>query len=320
MMKKRVLVTVNPYIIAKRYFSTMRKFLNLMDQHFDLLILPINGYDFKHGEVRAFRRLKDGAFKTAGVIKPEGDLWFVYSDGYYLNHRRFGFRLRRDYFKAQLEFHQKHLDGGSVSLMVNHPEAEARTLKSWFATLNFKKTRVIPTYVFKHIDEVYDFQKLKGSIVVKPNWGGGSTEVEWLKDERAVRKFQNKLKKRSDRDLSDYCFQIFCQGDEKRLWFVGGEFVAGRKYRGRETPWEDWNEKCRISAYNNSAHQGFAEDLAAAQYVCKLSGISVGAIDFIGHRINEINGCGTVMTTLDKRKMFVDTRPAFVDYLLKLTN
>lgn len=298
----------------------MRKFLTVMDQHFDLLILPINGYDFKHGKVRAFRRVKGGAFKNAGVIKPEGDLWFVYSDGYYLNHRRFGFHLRRDYFKAQLEFHQKHLDAGSVSLLVNHPESEARTLKSWFATLNFKKTRVIPTYVFKSVDEVYDFQKKESSIVAKSIWGGGGTEVEWLKDEQAVRKFQNKLKKRSDRDLSDYCFQIFCQGDEKRLWFAGGEFVAGRKYRGRETPWEDWNEKCRISAYNKSAHQGFAEDLAAAQQMCKLSGISVGAIDFIGSRINEINGCGTVMTTMDKRKVFVDTRPAIVDYLLKLTN
>src|ERR1044071_2253043 len=318
--KKRVLVTVNPCLIVKRDFSTMRKFLNLMDQHFDLLVIPVNSYDFKHGKVRAYRRLKGGAFKSTGMIKPEGELWFIYSDGYYLNHLRFGFRLRRDYFNAQLDFHQEHLNRGSVSLMVNQPESEARTLKSWLATLNFKKTRVIPTYVFKSIDEAYDFQKKESSIVVKSNWGGGGTEVEWLKDEAAVRKFYNRLKKRSDRDLSDYCFQAYCQGDEKRLWFVGGKFVAGRKYHGRETPWEDWNEKCRIFAYNKISHQGFAEDLAAAEYVCQLSGISVGAVDFIGHRINEINGCGTVMTTMDRRKLFIDTRPAFVDYFLKLMN
>jgi hypothetical protein len=298
----------------------MRKFLTAMDQHFELLVIPINGYDFKDCKVRAYRRLKGGAFKTTGMIKPEGDLWVVYSDGYYLNHRRFGFSLRRDYFNAQLDFHQKHLSRGSVSLMVNNPEAEARTLKSWLATLDFKKTRVIPTYVFRDIDEVYDFQKKEGSIVVKPNWGGASSEVEWLKDEAAVRRFQNKLKKRSDRDLSDYCFQIYCEGDEKRFWFAGSTFVAGRKYRGLETPWEYWNEKCRLSAYNKISHQGFAEDLAAAEYICKLSGISVGAVDFIGHRINEINGCGTVMTTTHKGRVFVDTRPAFVDYFRRLMN
>jgi len=317
-MKKRVLITVNPCIIKQREFTTMRKFITAMDQHFDLLLLPINGYDFKSGRVRAFKRQKGGTFENVGMIEPVGDLWMVYSDGYYLNHRRFGFRLRRDYFKAQLDFHQKHLSRGSVPLMLNNPESEARTLKSWFATLNFKKTRVIPTYLFTNIDEVHDFLKKKGSIVVKPIWGGASTEVEWLTDEAAVRKFYNRLKKHSDRDLSDYCFQVYCQGDEKRLWFVGGEFVGGRKFRGRETPWQDWNEKCRISAYNKITHQGFAEDLAAAQHLRQLAGIDVGAIDFIGHQINEINGCGTVMTTIHNRKVYVDTRPAFIEHFLKL--
>ncbi|MBA2733715.1 MAG: hypothetical protein H0U54_12575 [Acidobacteria bacterium] len=319
-MKKRVLITVNPCIIKEKIFTTMRKFLTLMDQHFDLLVIPINGYDFKRCQAFAFKRLKGGAFETVGMIKPEGDLWLVYSDGYYLDHRRFGFRLRRDYFNAQIDFHQTQLSRGSVSLMVNQPESEARTLKSWLASLSFKKMRVIPTHIFNSIDEVYDFQRKKRSIVVKPIWGGASTEVQLLIDEAMVRKFHNKLKKHSDRDLSDYCFQGYCQGDEKRLWFVGGKFVAGRKYRGRETPWEDWNEKCRLTAYNKSSHRGFAGDLAAAQYICELSGISVGAIDFIGDRINEINGCGTVMTTMDQRRLFVDTRPAFINYLLKLMN
>jgi glutathione synthase/RimK-type ligase-like ATP-grasp enzyme len=319
-MKKRVLVTVNPSIIGKRSFSTMRKFLTLMDGHFDLLVIPVNGYDFKRCRVRAFRRSKGGAFEPLGMIKPVGDLWLVYSDGYYLNHRRLGFRLRRDYFNAQIDFHQQHLARGCVSLMVNQPQSEARTLKSWFATLDFEKVPVIPTYVFESIDEVYDFQKKESSIVVKPVWGGASSEVEWLETEAVVRRFEHKLKRHSDRDLSDYCFQVYCRGDEKRLWFVGGKFVGGRKYRGRETPWEEWNEKCRLSAYHKNSHQGFAADLAAAQQICELSGISVGAVDFIGHRINEINGCGTVMTTMEKRKVFVDTRHAFVDYFLKLMN
>jgi hypothetical protein len=321
-MNKRVLITINPSITGKRNFSTMRKFITLMDRRIDLLLLPINGYDFKRGRARAFKRVKGGAFENIGMIKPEGDLWLIYSDGYYLNHRRYGFRLRRDYFKAQLDFHQKHFSRGSVSLMINSPEAEARTLKSWFATLNPGRARVIKTQVFPCIDEVYDFQKKKQRIVVKPIWGGASTEVQLLDDEAAVRKFHSRLKRHTDRDLSDYCFQDFCKGNEKRLWFVGGKFVAGRKYYGRETPWEDWNEKCRIFAYNKNSQRGFQQDLVAAEYLCELSGISVGAIDFIGDRINEINGAGTVMTTMDtsNRRVFVDTRPAFIKYLLELLN
>ncbi|HUQ31417.1 MAG TPA: hypothetical protein VM095_04820 [Pyrinomonadaceae bacterium] len=319
-MNRRVLITVNPCITGERNFSTLRKFITLMDRRFDLLLLPINGYDFQRGRVRAFKRVKGGSFENIGMIKPEGDLWLVYSDGYYLNHRRFGFRLRRDYFNAQIDFHQKHFSLGCVSLMINNPEAEARTLKNWFATLNHRRTRVIRTHMFPRIDEVYDFQKKQRRIVVKPDWGGASAEVQLLEDETAVRKFHGKLKRRTDRDLSDYCFQSFCEGDEKRLWFVGGKFVAGRKYYGREMPWQDWNEKCRIFAYNKNSQRGFQQDLAAAESLCKLSGISVGAIDFIGDRINEINGAGTVMTTMDtsNRRVFVDTRPAFIRYLLEL--
>ena len=317
-MKKRVLITVNPRLTGERKFTTMRKFIAAMDCRADLLVIPVNGYDFKRGRVRAFRRVKGGTFAEVGVIRPEGDLWIVYSDGFYLDHRRFGFRLRRDYFRAQVDFHQQHLDAGAVSLMVNAPEAETRTLKSWLATLDFRRTRVIPTYVFRTIDEVHDFQKKSRAIVVKPVWGGASAEVEKLADEAEVRKFKDKLRRSRDRDLADYCFQPFHRGDEKRLWFAGGQFIAGRRYRGRETPWEDWNEKCRISQYNQNSHRGFEQDLAAARRLCQLSGISVGAVDFIGDRINEINGGGTVMTTIHQRKIFVDNRPALIKYFLAL--
>jgi glutathione synthase/RimK-type ligase-like ATP-grasp enzyme len=317
-MKKKVLITVNPGIIQARTATTMRKLLTVLDRQFDLFIIPVNSYDFKSGRVRAFRRQQGGVFEKVGMISPEADLWIVYSDGYYLNHRRLGFRLRRDFFNAQLEFHQKHLDAGQVRLMINTPEAEARTLKSWLATLRFKKTKVIPTYIFPSIDEVYDYQKKRRSIVVKPVWGGASTQVSMLNDEAAVRKFHNQLKKYSDRDLSDYCFQAFCRGDEKRLWFMGGEFAAGRKFRGRETPWSDWADNCRLTAYNKRSRNGFTKDLDAARRLCELSGISVGCIDFIGDRINEINGGGTVLTTLNKGRLFVDTRPAFIRYVLDL--
>jgi glutathione synthase/RimK-type ligase-like ATP-grasp enzyme len=320
-MKPTVLITVNPLIIETREFSTMRKFISMLDRRFDLYVIPINGYDFKRGRVRAYRRLRGGAFADAGKITPAGDLWIVYSDGFYLDHRRFGFRLRRDYFKAQLDFHQAHLSAGRVRLMVNTPESDARaSLKSWLATLNFRQTRVIPTYVCSRIDEVYDLQKKHGCLVVKPVWGGGSEGVELLADEASVAQFHRALKRRRTMgDLGDFCFQVFREGDEKRLWFAGGEFVGGRRFRGCRTPWADeW--KFRLARYDHKSRSTFPRDLAAARRLCELSGIVVGAVDFIGDEINEINGCGTVLTNFYHRKLFIDHRLAYVNYFQRLVN
>lgn len=317
-MKPTVLITVNPLLIETREFSTMRKFISTLDRRFDLYVLPINGYDFKRGRVRAYRRLNGGAFADQGMITPAADLWIVYSDGFYLDHRRFGFRLRRDYFKTQLEFHQTHLGAGRVRLMVNPPEADARaSLKSWLATLDFKLTRVIPTYVCSRIEEVYDLQKQHGCLVVKPVWGGGSEGVELLADETAVAQFQRALKRRRASDLGDFCFQVFRTGDEKRLWFAGGEFVGGRRFRGCRTPWADeW--KFQLTRYDQNARRTFSRDLTAARRLCELSGVSVGSVDFIGDKINEINGCGTVLTNFYHRKLFIDHRLAYVNYFERL--
>lgn len=320
-MKKSVLITVNPLIIESKEFSTMRKFVSTLDRRFDLYVVPIDGYDFKRGRVRAYRRLPGGAFSDAGMITPAGDLWIVYSDGFYLDHRRFGFRLRRDYFKAQLDFHQAHLGAGRVRLMVNAPEADARAaLKSWLATLDFEQTRVIPTYVCSRLDEVYDLQKQHGCLVVKPVWGGGSTGVQKLSDEAAVSQFQQSLKGRHAGDLADFCFQAFREGDEKRLWFAGGEFVGGRRFRGCGKPWSGWERNYQIARYDQNSRRTFSRDLAAARRLCELSGLSVGSVDFIGDEINEINGCGTVLTTFHNRKLFIDHRLAFINYFQSLVS
>src|SRR5687768_10182581 len=137
-MKRVVLLTVNPLIIESREFSSMRKFVSTLDERFELFVLPVDGYDFKRGRVRAFKRLPGGAFADVGTMIPAGDLWIIYSDGFYLDERRFGFRRRRDYFEAQVDFHNAHLEAGRVRLMVNTPETDARTLKSWLATVNHR--------------------------------------------------------------------------------------------------------------------------------------------------------------------------------------
>jgi glutathione synthase/RimK-type ligase-like ATP-grasp enzyme len=280
--------------------------------------VPVTGYDFKRGKVATYKRAQDGSFEKTGTVTPRADLWIVYSDGSYLDQRRLGFKIRRDHFKAQLAFHQEQLRVGNVSLIINAPEAEARTLKSWLATLDFQKWRVIPTHVFSNFAEVYDFQRAEGTIVAKIDWGGGGEGVLKLGDEAAVRTFQNKLAEYTDRDLSDYCFQAYWRGDEKRFWFAGGNCLGARIIHGRDTPWSVEADDFRVESYDDNYPKNFARDLAAAQRLCDLSGISVGSVDFIGSRINEVNGGGTVLTTYENNRMIIDKRPAFLEYILSL--
>ena len=319
-MKKTVLLTVNPLLVETRQVSTMRKFVSALDQRVNLYLLPVNGYDFKRGQVTAYRRRPDGSFVKAGIIAPRADLWIVYSDGFYLDHRTFGFRLRRDYFKAQLAFHQQQLEIGNVRLLINSPEAEARTLKSWLASLDFQEFRIVPTYLFSNIAEVYDCARAHDAIVAKLNWGGANVGVEKLRGEAAVREFERRLEQYTDRDLGDYCFQPYCRGDEKRFLFAGGKCTAARIIHGRETPWSDDAVDFRVDAYDADSSRAFARDMAAAQRLYELSGISVGSVDFIGGRINEVNGGGTVLTTYRYNKMIIDARPAFLEYILGLLN
>ncbi|HZN23561.1 MAG TPA: hypothetical protein VFB75_05015 [Burkholderiales bacterium] len=315
--RRRVLITVGPGLVAGRRHMTQRSLVTALDKCADLLVIPAGSYDFASGRVRAYRRMRGGRFEELGMIMPVADLWIIYSDGYYLDHRALGFAKRRDFFRAQLEFHQAPVDTGKVVRVVNEPHVEARTLKSWFAGLDPERFRIIPTRLFSTIDEVYAFRNERGAIVAKLDWGGGGGGARRLLNGADVRRFEEELAEHGDRDLGDYCFQPYLPGDEKRLWFVGGRFVAGRKSSGRATPWSGSAADYRVAAYDDQV-DGFRADVTAAERLCRVSGLTVGSIDFIGDRINEINGCGTIFTEYRNWDCIVDARPALVKYFVDL--
>jgi hypothetical protein len=310
------MLTVNPFLIAGKRMSTQRSLVTALDQHADLVVATAGDYDFARGLVRAYRRTRGGKFEALGMIAPAADLWIVYSDGYYLDHRVRGFARRRDFFDAQIEFHERAIAAGRIGRMINAPTAEARTLKSWLAHLSAAEYRVIPTHVLSSIDEVYTLLRNEGAIVAKPEWGGAGNGVYRLLGEGDVQGFERRLAEAGSA-LSDYCFQPYRPGDETRMWFVGGRFVTGRKCRGRKTPWSDSRDDYEVFLYDAS-EPGFAAKLAAAERLCARAELDVGAIDFIGESINEINGCGTVFTEYQHWRCIVDARPALVRYLVDL--
>ena len=310
------MLTVNPFLIAGKRMSTQRSLVTALDLHADLVVATVGDYDFAKGLVRAYRRTRGGKFEALGMIAPAADLWIVYSDGYYLDHRVRGFARRREFFNAQIEFHERALAAGRIGRMINAPKAEARTLKSWLAPLSAAEYRMIPTHVLSSIDEVYRMLRNEGAIVAKLDWGGAGDGVYRLSNESDVGGFERRLAEAGS-GVSDYCFQPYRPGDETRMWFVGGRFVAGRKCHGRKTPWSDRADDYEVYPYDASV-EGFAADLAAAERLCARAELNVGAIDFIGKSINEINGCGTVFTEYRGWRCIVDARPALVRYFVDL--
>jgi hypothetical protein len=314
--RKRVLLTVGPGLIQGKRCMTQRSLATALDRHADLFVVAAGDYDFAQARVRAYRRARGGRFESVGMIAPAADLWIVYTDGYYLDHRTLGFTKRRDFFEAQGAFHQRELDCGNVSRVVNEPCVEARTLKSWLAQLG-SDIRVIPTRVFSSLDEVHDFQRAEGAIVAKLSWGGAGNGACKLSSPDDVQWFADQLGERCDVELGDYCFQPYVAGDEKRLWFAGARCVAGRVCHGRATPWSPRAADHYVTSYGPDV-PGFAADLEAAERLIEVSGLDVGSVDFIGDRINEINGCGTIFTEYRNWQCIVDARPALVTYLVGL--
>src|SRR4051812_12048246 len=96
--RKRVLITVGPGLVAGKRHMTQRSLVTALDKCADLLVLPAGGYDFAADRVHAYRRVRGGRFQEIGMVEPSADLWIVYSDGYYLDHRALGFGRRRDFF------------------------------------------------------------------------------------------------------------------------------------------------------------------------------------------------------------------------------
>ncbi|MFN8654884.1 MAG: hypothetical protein U0105_00985 [Candidatus Obscuribacterales bacterium] len=311
--RPRVLITVNPGLIQGNRFSTVRSIVTALDACSNLLLLPIDEYDFKNKKARAYKRIAGGKFKFVKTISPQADLWVVYTDGYYLDFRSLGFASPTAYIQAQMSFHLQCEIAGKIGLVVNSVAGEKCTLKRFFATLDHRRFHTIETHIAKTTAEVADLQKKEGVLIAKPNWSGGGYGVEKLTSEKEVKDFCARSR------LSEFCFQPLALGEEKRFWFAGNQCVAARRIRNRRAPWMDKRPDGYLSRpYDASAGGQFARDLKIAETMWARTGLSVGSVDFIGEQINELNGCGTTYIDYDGWQKIVDARKPLVDYLVSV--
>lgn len=291
--------------------QTIRSLATALDRASDLLVLPIDGYDFADGTVATYRRVKGGRFEPQRRIKPEGDLWIVYTDGYYLDCRTLGFKRRSDYLRAQLSFHQKSIDAERITRMINLPSTEECTLKSWMCQIDSEEYKTIPSFPHQTAHDLRMLRRQLGTLVAKPNWGGGGTGVVMLNSDDSVDWFLASVRRSRDTDLTDYCYQEHYPGDEKRLWCLDGKPIAARSIANRPLPWEKEKRESTITQY-----EPIHEEASIAIALCQKTQLQIGSIDFMGDRVNEINGCGTTFMQYKDWTVIVDARPELVEYCL----
>lgn len=302
--------------------QTLRSMITFLDARCDLLVLPVDGYDFERRTVAAYRRIAGGKFEYVGRIKPAADLWIVYTDGYWIDPAEFGLSRRLDFLYAQVDLHQESVKSGRVGRMVNTPAAELKTLKNWFARLDCRSLSIIPTFLVSSAKGAHKLLAQHRTLVAKPIWGGAGNGVQRLRGSEDLDELLEGTSSDEDKwsgtdRLTDYAFQLYAPGVEKRLWFTGSVCVGGRIVTDRATPWNKLSEKMRGRAYNSG--RDFERDVSVATKVWKLSGLDIGSVDFLGDQINEINGCGTVFTYCNKHwDKVVDFRSELTDYLASL--
>lgn len=312
----RVLITVNPGLVRGEKLPTIGTLVAALHAKCDLTIAPIDGYDFKEKEVRAFKAATDGSLCDIGLLVPQADLWIIYSDGFWLDARTMGFARRMDFHRAQFDLYEHHLEKGTVGLFVNSLPAEQRTLKSWLATLDPAETSVIPTYCVSTFEELRALRSERGELIAKLTWGGAMKGLRRLTCDADIDLFHEAL-------AADYPYltiESFCFQDhlpaavEKRFYIAGGKCIGARQVTGRWLPWRSaGNEQAR--RYDDGG-EAYRLERAAAERLAALAGLTVGSVDFVGSRINEINGGGTVFTYEDAQEL--DFRQVLADFFVNL--
>jgi hypothetical protein len=243
-----VFMTVNPDLIAGKRMQTVRSMVTALDKdpRCTLRVLPIHEIDFKTGKFAAYKRVKGGKFERVSMKHgTTPDVWINYTDGYYLDAAALGYKRRMDYIYRQFEFYEKM---SAVSRVVNSAEAERNTLKDWFTQVDCRKLHISPTRLAESADNMYDLLKEWTLYVVKPIWGGAMQGVKKIDSKKALSEF---LKEHSDH-LSDFVCQDYREGAERRLWFVGDQFVGGRIRYSRKTPWGEITQRWENRAHTKS--------------------------------------------------------------------
>lgn len=284
---KKAILSINVKAPIKG-LGTGKHVIKALSENSELIVTTPELYDFRNRVIGAFK-IENGQYKFIGNVEPKADIWWMQTDGYWINHSKKGFDRPLDFHEEQMQYFESLLEKGDVGEIVNHPTTERKTLKSYLSELQQEFPQIIHTYNITNIDELYELQKEKGIVVIKPIWGGARKGVEKISSKEQIKKWSNI-------NLADYVVQDYSPGDEKRMWVLGGKFVEGRLMKGRQTPWSAEEPTYEIRYHNGSEAQ---DDINLTNKIAEKIGLNYGSVDFLGDKVNELNGAGTSFIGLD---------------------
>jgi len=316
---KKSLTTINSEI-ALDPNNTFGSLVRTINKHSDARFVDSKGmnYDFKNNKVKTLI-FTGKKFEEIGFEIPKADLWIFYSDGYSTDTKNLGYSKPTEYHETLMSFLEKQVFEGNVKRIINTPEAERKTLKKYFAQLNPEEYGIIPTYILNNSKDLLKLLEEKKKIVFKPDWGGGMKGIKLISSLSQIKNF-------SEEEIKEGVFQDYHPGDEKRMWLVGGKFVDGRIIKDRHTPWENKEGDNLVYRYNKEEvmKNGWNlsqlyKEIELVNKLAKKTNLEIGSIDFLGNRINEINGAGTGFTTSNRSNdIHIDAREFLNEYIKSL--
>ena len=109
---------------------------------------------------------------------------------------------------------------------------------------------------------------------------------------------------------SDYILQEPLVGPETRIVLLGDDFLCSRIHYSRKTPWGQDNPQKTYS------HHPSKKELEISYAIKDKISTDLIGVDFIGHKVNEVNGTGTGIKIFDHNyEELYDKTPQFVDFV-----
>ena len=236
--------------------------------------------------------------RSFGEHEPSGDIFVVYGDE---SSKGFGTEFARKQYGFLKNLQKK----GNFECFVNTPEAEEKTMKDYLIELS--DPDVALTYPYKNRDQVESLLYEHGELVIKPIFGSRGLDARKIDDV-------------SDLDImpeeifsSECIFQEVLSGDEKRITMLNNEVLCSRIYMDRRNPWNPYGKQITLN------YTPTEREIQISERLNKDIGAELIAVDFIGDKVNEINGTSSGLILYDHNgELVYDHTQAFVDRILQL--
>ncbi|MBT7903167.1 hypothetical protein HN587_04860 [Candidatus Woesearchaeota archaeon] len=288
----------------EEFYRTSRRILSKLSDITDLFLVVPGDYNLEKGTIKkAFRFLSPTQLQQIlGEHQPEGDMFIIYGDETSKN-------IGLEFAKRQYQFLQNLKSEGAFKQFLNEPETEEATLKDRLVELSKDPSlNIAETIRYTSRDQTKRLiQKYGGQIILKPIFGcrgSGVTIVTSLDDLFAQVNSEDELKR-------DYILQEPLDGSEVRVVLLDDQLLCSRVHHNRKTPWDTTRSQ---TTYD---HSPTTDELEITSRISTQVGAYLIGVDFIGPKVNEINGTGTGLVIYDHTgNLIYDKTDEFVRHVM----